>query len=208
MTHRSEIITLDIHDSKDILKEKIGDKLYNTYPVISKRLDNIIGFVHLKALFLAVQKNDFSLEKIVTKAYYLPENMNLNKALEFFKKERIKSALITDEFGCVVGIVSLKDIMEAIVGEMLEEDELADIIRRDDGSYIVDGRYSFYDFLAYFDKEDLFDEDISFNTISGLIIDILEEIPKEGQKIKWHDFTFEIMDMDAARIDKVLVVEN
>ena len=84
--------------------------------------------------------------------------------------------------------------------------ELADIIKRDDGSYIVDGRYSFYDFLAYFDKEDLFDEDISFNTISGLIIDILKEIPKEGQKIKWHDFTFEIMDMDAARIDKVLVI--
>ncbi len=208
MTHRSEIITLDIHDSKDILKEKIGDKLYNTYPVISKRLDNIIGFVHLKALFLAVQRNDFSLEKIVTKAYYLPENMSVNKALEHFKKERIKSALITDEFGCIVGIVSLKDIMEAIVGEMLEEDELADIIKRDDGSYIVDGRYSFYDFLAYFDKEDLFDEDVSFNTISGLIIDILEEIPKEGQKIRWHDFTFEIMDMDAARIDKVLVVEN
>lgn len=206
MTHRSEIITLDINDSKDVLKDKIGDKLYNTYPVISGRLDDIIGFVHLKALFLAVQKDDFSLEKIVTKAFYLPENMNLNKALEFFKKERIKSALITDEFGSVVGIVSLKDIMEAIVGEMLEEDETADIVEREDGSFIVDGRYSFYDFLSYFDKEELFDEDITFNTISGLIIDVLQEIPKEGQKIRWHDFTFEIVDMDAARIDKVLVI--
>ena len=205
MTHRSELVTLDINDTKETLIRKIEGNLYNTYPVVSGKLDNIVGFVNLKALFVAVQKDDFSLKNIVTKAFYLPENMNLNKALEFFKKERIKSALIIDEFGCVVGIVSLKDIMEAIVGEMLEEDELADIIEREDGTFIVDGRYSFYDFLAYFDKEYMFDDDINFNTISGLIIDILEEIPQEGQKVRWHDFTFEIMDMDAARIDKVLV---
>lgn len=205
MTHRSELVTLDINDTKETLISKIEGNLYNTYPVVSGKLDNIVGFVNLKALFVAVQKDDFSLKNIVTKAFYLPENMNLNKALEFFKKERIKSALIIDEFGCVVGIVSLKDIMEAIVGEMLEEDELADIIEREDGTFIVDGRYSFYDFLAYFDKEYMFDDDINFNTISGLIIDILEEIPQEGQKVRWHDFTFEIMDMDAARIDKVLV---
>lgn len=205
MTHRSELVTLDINDTKETLIAKIEGNLYNTYPVVSGKLDNIVGFVNLKALFVAVQKDDFSLKNIVTKTFYLPENMNLNKALEFFKKERIKSALITDEFGCVVGIVSLKDIMEAIVGEMLEEDELADIIEREDGTFIIDGRYSFYDFLAYFDKEYMFDDDINFNTISGLIIDILEEIPQEGQKVRWHDFTFEIMDMDAARIDKVLV---
>ena len=205
MTHRSELVTLDINDTKETLIRKIEGNLYNTYPVVSGKLDNIVGFVNLKSLFVAVQKDDFSLKNIVTKTFYLPENMNLNKALEFFKKERIKSALITDEFGCVVGIVSLKDIMEAIVGEMLEEDELADIIEREDGTFIIDGRYSFYDFLAYFDKEYLFDDDINFNTISGLIIDILEEIPQEGQKVRWHDFTFEIMDMDAARIDKVLV---
>ena len=205
MTHRSELVTVDINDTKETLIRKIEGNLYNTYPVVSGKLDNIVGFVNLKALFVAVQKDDFSLKNIVTKTFYLPENMNLNKALEFFKKERIKSALITDEFGCVVGIVSLKDIMEAIVGEMLEEDELADIIEREDGTFIIDGRYSFYDFLAYFDKEDLFDDDINFNTISGLIIDILEEIPQEGQKVRWRDFTFEIMDMDAARIDKVLV---
>lgn len=205
MTHRSELVTVDINDTKETLIRKIEGNLYNTYPVVSGKLDNIVGFVNLKALFVAVQKDDFSLKNIVTKTFYLPENMNLNKALEFFKKERIKSALITDEFGCVVGIVSLKDIMEAIVGEMLEEDELADIIEREDGTFIVDGRYSFYDFLAYFDKEYMFDDDINFNTISGLIIDILEEIPQEGQKVRWHDFTFEIMDMDAARIDKVLV---
>lgn len=81
----------------------------------------------------------------------------------------------------------------------------ADLLERDDGTYIVDGRYSFYDFLSYFDKEELFDEDFNFNTVSGLSIDILQEIPVEGQIIRWHGFTFEIIDMDAARIDKILV---
>jgi putative hemolysin len=121
-----------------------------------------------------------------------------------FKKSRIKSALIIDEFGSVVGIVSLKDIMEALVGEMLEENETGDITMREDGTYIVDGRYSFYDFLAYFDEEDLFGEDMKFNTISGLIINIIEKIPQEGQIIEWENFKFEIMDMDGVRIDKVL----
>lgn len=208
MTHRSELVTLDIKDSKEILRNKVEKHLYNNYPVVSGKIDNVIGFVSLKSLFVTIDDDDFCLKDIITKSYYLPESMNVNKALEFFKNKRIKSALVTDEFGSVLGIVSLKDIMEAIVGEMLEEDELADIIEREDGTYIVDGRYSFYDFLSYFDREELFDEDINFNTVGGLIIDILQEIPVEGQIIRWHNFIFEVMDMDAARIDKILVKIN
>ena len=126
-------------------------------------------------------------------------------ALEQFKRERIKSGLIIDEFGSVVGIVSLKDIMEALVGEMLDENETGNIIEREDGSYIIDGRYSYYDFLAYFDKEELFSEDCKFNTISGLIMDITHNIPQEGQVVEWQNFRMEIIDMDGVRIDKVLV---
>jgi putative hemolysin len=204
MTHRREIIFLDINDSKDLLQKKIEDKVYNTYPIIDKNIDNVVGFVHLKDLFRTINRNDFSLKNIVSKVNYIPENVNVYNALEMFKKSRIKSALIIDEFGSVVGIVSLKDIMEALVGEMLEENETGDITMREDGTYIVDGRYSFYDFLAYFDEEDLFGEDTKFNTISGLIINIIEKIPQEGQIIEWENFKFEIMDMDGVRIDKVL----
>lgn len=204
MTHRREIIFLDINDSKELLQKKIEDKVYNTYPIIDKNIDNVVGFVHLKDLFRTINRNDFSLKNIVSKVNYIPENVNVYNALEMFKKSRIKSALIIDEFGSVVGIVSLKDIMEALVGEMLEENETGDITMREDGTYIVDGRYSFYDFLAYFDEEDLFGEDTKFNTISGLIINIIEKIPQEGQIIEWENFKFEIMDMDGVRIDKVL----
>ena len=125
--------------------------------------------------------------------------------MEQFKNERIKSGLIIDEFGSVVGIVSLKDIMEALVGEMLDENETGDIVEREDGSYIIDGRYSYYDFLAYFDKEELFTDDCKFNNISGLIMETLHNIPQEGQIMEWEGFRLEIIDMDGVRIDKVLV---
>lgn len=206
MTHRSEIVFLDITDSKEDVLRKIEANVYNTYPVVDKNVDNIKGFVHLKNLFSAIAKDSFDLNSILSAASYFPESMNVYSALEQFKKGRIKSGLIIDEFGSVVGIVSLKDIMEALVGEMLEENEVGDIVKRDDGSYIIDGRYSFYDFLAFFDKEELFSEDKKFNTISGLIIDTLHEIPKEGQKLEWENFEMEIMDMDGVRIDKILVV--
>ena len=205
MTHRSEIIFLDINENKDCLQKKIEANVYNTYPVVDGNIDNIVGFVHLKHLFTNINKDNFDLKRILSKVSYFPESINVYDALEQFKRNRIKSGLIIDEFGSVVGIVSLKDIMEALVGEMLEENETGDIIKREDNSYIIDGRYSFYDFLAYFDKEELLSDDTSFNTISGLIINTIHEIPHEGQKLEWENFIIEILDMDGVRIDKVLV---
>ena len=191
-----------------MLAKKIEANVYNTYPVVDGNVDNVIGFVHLKHLFANINKDNFDLKKLLSKVSYFPESINVYDALEQFKRNRIKSGLIIDEFGSVVGIVSLKDIMEALVGEMLEENETGDIIKRDNNTYIIDGRYSFYDFLAFFDKEELFSDDTSFNTISGLIINTLHEIPHEGQKLEWENFVIEIIDMDGVRIDKVLVQIN
>jgi len=101
--------------------------------------------------------------------------------------------------------LTINDLTEALVGNIIEPDEHEEhIFEREDGSWLVDGQYSFYDFLAFFDMEDLYQEH-DYNTLSGLILDILERIPVETEKIRWKDFEMEIMDMDAARIDKVLV---
>ncbi|MFA7043854.1 MAG: transporter associated domain-containing protein, partial [Bacteroidales bacterium] len=114
-------------------------------------------------------------------------------------------AIIIDEYGSIQGMVTMNDLMEALVGNILEPDEHEEqIIQREDGSWLVDGQYSFYDFLAYFDMEDLYQEH-DYNTLSGLILDILERIPNTAEKLRWKDFEMEIVDMDAARIDKVLV---
>ena len=204
MTHRSDIVWIDIADSKDKIREKVEQNLYNTYPVISETFDNLLGVVYLKDLFCKIDAPDFSLKELIRPVKYLPENLSVYNALEQFKNAPVRYGIVTDEFGGVEGIVTLKDIMEALVGQIPEMGEEQELVEREDGSLLVDGQYSFYDFLEYFDMEDLY-ADYDYNTLSGLILEILQHVPLTGEKVSWLSFEFEIVDMDGARIDKVLV---
>lgn len=207
MTHRKEVVFLDIDESVEQLRMKVRENVFNTYPVISGEPDNIAGVVHLKDIFGSIDSEGFCLKDILKEVFYLPKEMSVYDALEKFKNGRMKSAIVTDEYGGVIGIVTLKDILEALVGTMPEENDANDWVTREDGSILLDGQFSFYDFLERFDKEHLFQEN-DFNTVSGLVIDLLNEIPHVGQKVSWDEFTFEIMDMDGARVDKILVCRS
>lgn len=207
MTHRSELVWLDITDSIDEIREKVQENLFNIYPVASEKFDNIMGVVYLKDLFGRIDSPDFSLDQVIRPAQYLPENQSVYNALEQFKQARVKYGIVTDEFGGVQGIVTLKDIMEGLIGQVPEVGEEAEITERSDGSWLVDGQYNFYDFLEFFDLEDLYAEH-DYNTLSGLILEILERVPKTGETLNWLNFGFEIVDMDGARIDKVLVTKT
>lgn len=204
MTHRSELVWLDMTDSIDQIREKVQENLFNIYPVSSGKFDNIRGVVYLKDLFGRIDEPDFSLENVIRQAQYLPENQSVYNALEQFKQARVKYGIVTDEFGGIQGIVTLKDIMEGLIGQVPEAGEETEIVQRADGTWLVDGQYNFYDFLEFFDMEDLYAEH-DYNTLSGLILEILERVPKIGEKLTWMIFEFEIVDMDGARIDKVLV---
>ncbi len=207
MTHRKELVCLDVNDPQEELRMKIKENVYNTYPVVDGDIDNVVGVVHLKNIFEVSDSGDFRLGDILKEAFYVPEDMSVYDALEKFKEARMKSAIVTDEFGGVMGIVTLKDIMEALVGVMPEENDADDWLEREDGSILVDGQYPFYDFLERFDMADLYQEN-DYNTLGGLIIALRNEIPHVGEKVSWNCFDLEIMDMDGARIDKVLVVRN
>ena len=204
MTHRSDLVWLDLTDSNEQIREKVQENLFNIYPVASEEFDNFKGVVYLKDLFGRIDEPDFSLEQVVRPPQYLPENQSVYNALEQFKQARVKYGIVTDEFGCIQGIVTLKDIMEGLIGQVPEAGEEAEITERSDGTWLVDGQYSFYDFLEYFNLEDLYAEH-DYNTLSGLILEILERVPKTGETLTWLNFQFEIVDMDGARIDKVLV---
>ena len=204
MTHRSDLVWLDVTDSIEKIREKVQENLFNIYPVASEKFDNIKGVVYLKDLFGRIDEPDFSLEEVIRPAQYLPENQSVYNALEQFKEARVKYGIVTDEFGGIQGIVTLKDIMEGLIGQVPEVGEESEIVQRADGSWLVDGQYNFYDFLEYFDMEDLYAEH-DYNTLSGLILEILERVPKTGETLTWLTFEFEIVDMDGARIDKVLV---
>jgi putative hemolysin len=204
MTHRTDLVWLDVNDSNEKIREKVQENLYNNYPVISENFNNILGVVNLKDLFGKIYSEGFALRDLVRPVKYVPENLSVYKALEEFKNARVKYSLVTDEFGDVQGIVTLKDILEALVGDMPEVGEEQEIEERADGSLVVDGQLSFYNFLEYFDREDLY-TDHDYNTLSGLILEILQHIPQKGEQFSWLDFYFEILEMDGARIDKVLV---
>ena len=204
MTHSSDLVWLDISDSNDVVLKKVQTDMHDVYPVASKRIDNILGVIFLKDLFSQINSPDFSLEQMISPIQYLPENKSVYNTLEQFKEARVKYGIVIDEFASIQGIVTLTDIMEALIGEVQDVGEISEIIEREDGSWLVDGQYSFYNFLEHFDVAHLYAEN-DYNTLSGLILEMLEHIPSTGEKLSWHNFGFEIIDMDGARIDKVLV---
>ncbi|MDR1407320.1 MAG: hemolysin family protein [Tannerella sp.] len=204
MTHKSEVVWMDIGDDRATVHERVKENLFNVYPVASEKFDNIVGVVYLKDLFGRIDMPDFTLSQVVRPAQFVPEDQSVYNTLEQFRKARVKYGLVTDEFGGIQGIVTLKDIMEALIGQVLDSDEEPEIRERAAGGWLVDGQYSFYNFLEYFDMEHFYAEN-DYNTLSGLILDILKSVPRTGDTLVWQDFKFEIVDMDRARIDKVLV---
>ena len=208
MTHRTDIVYLDIHDPKQVIRSKILDSPHSVYPVCDDVIDNILGIITIKDLYTAGADTGHDLARIMKKPLFVPENNSAYQVLEKFKETQSHAAFIVDEYGTFLGMITLNDILEAIVGDMPEtgQDDDYEIVRRDDGSYLVDGQIPFYDFLARFDKEDWMAEfEQEFDTMAGFILHHQEHIPKIGEKFEWRGFTFEIIDMDAHRIDKVLV---
>lgn len=206
MTHRTEFVWLDANDNLDSVKAKLSQHIHYIYPVADKTLDNIVGVVYLKDLFNKLDTFN-SIKEIMREPQYLHESISVYDALETFKENKIHYALVIDEFGMVVGMVTMNNILESLVGnasELETEDDEDEFIEREDGTFLVGGQYSFYDFLSHFDLEELY-QDNDFNTLGGLILEQTGTIPKVGEKIMWDRFIFEIVDLDSTRIDKILV---
>lgn len=204
MTHRNDLVWIDMNMSRDELNKTILEDMYHVYPVSSGKLDNVLGVVFLKDIFGKIESSDFDISSVICPAHYMPETLSVYNALDKMRQNRLKYALVTDEFGSIQGIVTSSDIMEALIGTLPDAEEAPDIVVREDGSVLVDGQCSFYDFLAYYDLEELY-TDYNYNTVSGLILERLEHIPRTGEKLHWLDFEIEVVDMDGARIDKILV---
>ena len=205
MTHRQSIVYLSLEDTVEELKSKVLDELHSVYPVCNENLDDVSGIVLLKDLFVGFEKGNFNLKTITKEPVYLIEHTSAYKALENFKKSKVHYAFVTDEYGVFQGIITLNDILEALVGDAsdFDEDEYQ-LITRDDGTWLVDGLYSLHDFLTYFDMDEL-TNDYEVTTVSGLIMTEMGKIPKTGEKLIWNKLELEIIDMDGVKIDKVLV---
>ena len=205
MTHRTDITWLDINQTVQQIKDKFEDIIYSSYPVCDEIVDNIKGTISVKDLLKASPTT--LLKELVKPALFVPENNSAYQLLEKFKDTKIHSCFIVNEYGTLEGMITLNDILEAIVGDVPQtgQDEY-EITERADGTYLVDAQIPFYDFLSRFEKTDWMNEgDHDFDTLAGFVLHELEHIPQTGETLEWRGFHIEIIDMDSQRIDKLLV---
>ena len=214
MTPRSEIIWIDLDDSPEENKKKIIESKRSIFPIAKGELDDFMGVVQSKDILAVLFENkEMNLEKIVKNPIVVPENLESLELLKQYKenKEYVHMALIVDEFGSVSGLITLNDLLEGIVGDIPGIDETDDPIatQRADGTWLIDGRYQIDRFKELFDYSEEFpdEKEDNFTTIAGFILSFCGKIPEEGEEFIWDRFSFEIVDMDGNKIDKLLITD-
>lgn len=207
MTHKNDIVWLEINRLVDNIEKEYD--LHSVYPVCEGSIDDVKGVVYMKDLFVA--SRGLVINEFIRPAFYVPETMSVYILLEKFKLNKLSYAIIVDEYGSVLGMITLHDILISMVGDIGDStDEEPEMTERTDGSFLVDGQMPFYEFLDHFDLTDWMDEqeDEDFDTVAGFLLHHLEHIPKVGETFEWRCFTFEVVDMDGHRIDKILAIKQ
>ena len=204
MTHRNDLVYLRTADDAEAVRKTVNEEMHSVYPVMNEEMD-VVGIILLKDLFRCIDEPVFRLADHIRKPQYVTEIISAYEALKLFKTGKTHQALVIDEFGQTQGLVTMNDLLEALVGDVSEfyESEFS-FIQREDGSWLIDGQYPLADFLRRFDLDEMI-ENYPYNTISGLILHELRSIPSAGECLDWMNFRIEVMDMDGARIDKILL---
>jgi len=207
MTHHSDLVWLDVNETAENIKTKMKTELHSVYPVCKDDLDNVSGVVFIKDIFLGeICRKDFNIHDYIKPAQFMLETLTAYETLELFRQNKIHYGLVVDEYGSTAGMVTLNDILEALVGDFNEPSpDEPGIIRRDDGTWLADGQMPFYEFAYEFNIQGFDKNKIKFNTLAGLAMSILKHIPRPGEKFLWKEFEFEIVDLDGNRIDKLII---
>jgi len=209
MTPRLEMAWIDINASMDEIWQKIKQTPHSRVPVADADLDEIMGYVQIRDLLGQNPDDpDFDFKDFVKEPIYLPENMAALKALDNFQNSGVHLAMVVDEFGGIIGMVTDYDILEAIVGEIPEDSEDTDniAVQREDGSWLFDGLIVIDQLKEILDISEMPGEErANYQTLSGFVMSELGRIPKTGAKFDYANYTFEVVDMDGRRVDRVLV---
>lgn len=210
MTTRKEIAWLDIDSTHKTLQRVITKNPHTYFPVCKGSIDKVVGMVRTKDLLInLLAEEKITLPDYLLKPLFVPESMDAMKLLELFKQSGMHIALVVDEYGNMQGLVSLKNVLEAIVGDIstVDEPEDKDIVRRDNGTWFIDGLVSIDKFKEHFKIKKLPDEKAGlFHTIGGFVMHRFGHIPTVGEAFEFGAFRFEVVDMDGNRIDKILLV--
>ena len=209
MTPSVRIVWINADEAPDVTWRALVASGHSHFPVYRGSRENILGIVSVKALWANMAVGlPASPADLATQALILPETIPALRALEQLQKARQRVALVSDEFGNITGILSLLDLLEAIVGELPSQEDRHKLraIRREDGSWLVDATLPVEEFAQDLGKAaDYFELDGDFQTVGGFVVHRLARIPKEGDHIEYRGHRYEVVDMDRHRLDKVLV---
>lgn len=206
MTNRSDIVSLNCRMSVQDIKDTVFTHLHRGYPLYCEKGKEVTGIVLASGLLRALDRGDVDLKKIAAEPVYFPESMTVYDALAVLKSGEVECALVCDEFGDMQGIVTLRDVLEGLVGMINDPADNPQIRPLADNAaeLIVDGQYRWYDFLSYLEAEDLY-RPAAYSTVAGWFLETYRHLPHEGETVEWQGIRFKILDMDGARIDKFLV---
>lgn len=208
MTPRTKIEWIDLDDDADEIRQQIIDSQFSRMPVAHGSLDDVIGLVKSRDLLAQVLSgHQLDLEKPARQPVFAPETKTALELLEIFKESSSHVALVVDEFGAIVGLVTMNDVLEAIVGDLPVAGVVDhSVVVREDGSMLLDGHLSVADFRDLLKLKELPDDERdAYQTLAGFVLTRLERLPVEGDKFEWESYSFEVIDMDGRRVDKVLV---
>ena len=203
MVAKPNIYSIDVEKSKDEILKYIVENEFSRYPVYKDNLDNIIGIVYQKDITKQIYLNQpFNIAKILRRPYFVPDTMEISDLLKEMQKRRQHMAIVADEYGTTVGIISLEDIMEEIFGEIMDETDVDDRVEKlKDGSLIIDGSYSIRDLNNRLNLN--LEESPDYETIGGLILARLQVIPRGGEIVNHGHYKFTVVGVEGRRITKV-----
>jgi putative hemolysin len=207
MTPRPDVVFIARDSTQEELLSIINENPYSRFPVYIQTPDNLTGIVHTRDLLLQRIKGEpFNIQKANQQILYIPKATNILTALERFKDHQTEIAVVIDEYGGVLGLVSMHDILDAIVGDVISEpgDPEADAIRREDGSWLFDGLIPIDDLQNILGLNEMPEEESRYDTLNGMVMAVLGHIPTSGDHFDWVGYRFEV-DMDGRRVDKVMV---
>lgn len=208
MTPRTDIDWIEVGQSEQEIRDLIMESGHSRFPLAEASLDHVVGVLFARDLLLQrMAGNGVDLQSIARPALFLPESMTALDVIESMRESRSHMALIINEYGGLEGLVTINDIVEAILGSVEEVgEEEAEIVEREDGSWLIDGMLSVDEFQEVFRVPDLPARDeLDYQTVGGMIMAILERVPAVGNAVKLDGLRLEVMDMDGRRVDKVLV---
>ena len=211
MTPRHRVVFLDLEESDEDNRSLMQDAAHSHYPICEGSTDNVVGMVSTRALWQqALRGEPIDIRSVMTKPFFIPEIAPVLTVVEQMRRTGTRDAIVVDEYGGVAGLLTLNDVLSDVVGE-LDEDTNTGIkgsIRRDDGSWLLDGNFPAHETRELLDIDELpGEEDGHFETIGGFVMDQLGHIPATGEHVRIDRYRIEVVDMDGHRIDKLLVQE-